>query len=180
MRIFQTLIGALTIMGLFGCATTGDGLAEECSLPTGVTVASITLDEDQAGDLPASGETGFRVTVELSQAIPEGTLGIICYAVRDSEIIRGMPLAVGFVGMTSADGTRATRENSFNMTCDDGEVAGRAATSAMGMDDFDRSSGERSTRIFAQHLEGLRTFAGNVIGMTGETSNRIRLTCPRS
>lgn len=170
---------ALSTLLLSACATRSDTLPEECNLPAGVTVTSMELDTSQAGDIAATGETGFSVTVELSRELEGDEIAIVCYAVRDAEVVRGAPIAAGFVGIRSVDDDGiASRDNSFNLACDNGEVAGRAATSAFGMDDFDRSTGERSTRIFVQHLEGIRNFAGMEVGIQGETSNRIRVSCP--
>lgn len=175
----KTVLMSLAILGLSACATSQEGVPDVCSLPDGIEVATLQLDDSQAGEINATGETGFRVTATLTDSVPQGELAVVCYAVRDSEVVRGAPLAVGFIGITSGDGDSATRDDNFRMTCDDGEVAGRAITDLNDMDDFDRSSGERSTRIFIQHLEGIRRFAGMDVGIRGETSNRIRVSCPR-
>jgi hypothetical protein len=119
------------------------------------------------------------VTVTLNRAVPEGEWAIIAYAVRDVELISGLPLCVGFVGMTSGDGTTETRENSFELVCEDGKVAGRATSSLYGMEEWDRSSDERRTGIYVQHVEGIKTFMGITIGIEGVKSNRITVSCPR-
>jgi hypothetical protein len=176
-----TLLTILSFVFYFpGCATTSDELPTECTLPSGVSVVSMELDEDDAGDLPATGLEGFDVSVNLNRALQSGEVAIVCYAVRDKELIAGLPIAVGFVGMTSVDGSRATREDSFNLTCVDGDVEGRTAQSGIdGMDDWDRSTGERNTKIYVQHLEGIETFIGLPTGIDGEKSNKIRVKCPR-
>ncbi len=167
------------VLTFVGCTPSSGGFGDECELPVGLEVVSMSLDEDEAGELPATGEHGFSVTVELNRAITSDESPVlICYAVRDSELIGGLPLAVGFVGVSTADDETITRAESFNMTCDGGDVAGRAVTSLYDMDDWDRSSGERSTRIYVQHLNGLRTFLGLTVGISGESSNRIRIECP--
>jgi len=175
---FFVALGSLIVL-LSACKTTSEGLPDEISLPAGVEVVAMELMEAEAGELPGSGTKGFTVTVELNQAVPSGEFAIIAYVVRDSEVIRGEPIAAGFVGMTSSDGTTASRSNNFNLTCVDGDVAGRAISGAFGMDGFDRSTGERNTRIFVQHAEGIRTFLGATVGVKGVKSNRIRVSCPQ-
>lgn len=168
-----------SVLLLSACSTSNELLPDEISLPDGIEVVSLELSEDEAGNLPASGRQGFSVTVTLNRAVPEGEWAIVAYAVRDVELIAGLPLCVGFVGMTSGDGTTATRENSFELVCEDGKVAGRATSSLYGMDEWDRSSGERRTGIYVQHIEGIRTFMGITIGIEGVKSNRITVSCPR-
>ena len=178
---FRTIAMCIVIVAVLlpSCRTTTEDLPDEITLPDGIEVLSLELDEDEAGDLPASGTRGFSVTVTLNRAIPSGEFGIIAFAVRDVELVSGLPLCVGFVGMTNGDGTSVTRANVFNLVCDDGDVAGRAISSVFGMDDWDRSSGERNTRIYVQHVAGIRTFLGATIGIDGVKSNRIRVECPR-
>jgi len=168
-----------TMLSLASCRTSSETLPDEITLPDGIEVVSLELDEDEAGELPASGTRGFSVRVTLNRAIPSGEIGIIAFAVRDADLITGAPICVGFVGMTNSDGTSVTREDVFNLVCDGGDVAGRAISSAFDMDDWDRSSNERSTRIFVQHVAGIRTFLGATIGIDGVRSNRIQVECPR-
>ena len=182
MRAFSLLTIAIIVTVLFfisACKSSSEALPDEIILPDGIEVVSLELDEDEAGDLPASGTRGFSVKVTLNRAIPSGEIGIIAFAVRDVELVAGLPLCVGFVGMTNSDGTSVTRSNVFNLVCDDGKVAGRAISSAFDMDDWDRSSGERSTRIYVQHVAGIKTFLGAEIGIDGVKSNKIRVECPR-
>ena len=175
----QLLICAIAVLALSfsACNSSSDSLPDEISMPDGIEVVSLTLNGGKDIDI-GSGKTGISVTVTLNKAVPEGEWAIIAYAVRDKELIPGAPLCVGFVGMTNSDGTSATRDNSFYLVCDDGKVAGRAVSSVYGMDDWDRSSGERSTKIYIQHVEGIKTFLGATIGITGVKSDKINAECP--
>jgi len=148
----------------------------EFNLPDGVEVVSIDLNGGKDVDL-GGGRVGLSVAFTLNKPLPAGEIFIIPYAVRIVTLIHGTPLCVGFVGMTNADGTSATRNNSFELVCDDGNVAGRATSSAFGMADFDRSSGKRSIGIYVQHLEGFKTFLGDTVGITGVKSNHITASC---
>ena len=169
-----------TCLVLLSACKTTDVASEGCELPPGVSVVSLELNEDQAGELPASGEVGFTVTATLNRSLTGDEFAMVCYIVGDSEVIRGDPIAAGFVYISSSDGDSATRDNNFNLTCEDGKVAGRAISSINDMDQYDRSTGERNTRIYVQHPEGLQSFAGLLtVGVNGPKSNRIRVECPR-
>jgi len=176
--ILLSLCGAIFLL-LSACTITQEGVPEECSLPEGVKVVSLALDESQAGELPATGEAGFSITVELNRALTDQELATVCFAVREAQLGGAKPLAMGLILLTSADGLTTTRDNIFRLTCDNGNVAGRAISDLYDMNDRDRNSGERSTKIFVQHLEGIRTFAGIEIGIKGVKSNKIRVSCPR-
>ncbi len=174
-------------VGLFlsGCKVSeetsgGDSLPTgfEFNLPDDIEVVSIELNSDKDVDL-GSDEVGLSVTITLSESVPEDIGYIIPFVVRDVELIGGKPLCAGFIGMTSADGIDASRDNIFELVCDDGEVAGRAISSSYGMDDYDDSSGERSTSIYVQHLEGIKSFLGLTVGVKGVKSNKIKATCPK-
>ena len=179
MRFLALTAMAVLSMTVLGCGTTpSDEVPDEFELPAGVEVVSIELDEDDEGDLPSSGRKGFSVTVTLSGSLPSGSAVIIPYIVRDVELIGGRALCAGFVGMSAADGVSATRTDSFFMECVDGEVVGRASSDLWDMDELDDSSGEGSTRIYAQHYVGLKTFLGWTTGVEGVKSNKIRVSCP--
>ncbi len=163
---------------LSGCPASKETISDEMSLPDGVEVVSLGLDEDQSGELPAGGRR-FSVKVKLNRALTTGEYAIVAFAVRDQELIAGKPLCVGWVGVGVSDGVGpVTREDRFELVCEDGKVAGHAVTSSYGEDEWDRSSGERSTGIYVQHLEGIKTFLGMPVGIKGVKSNRITIECP--
>lgn len=175
------LCGIILLL-LSACTTTQEGVPEECLLPEGVKVVSLALDESQAGELPATGEARFSVTVELNRALTEQEFATVCFAVRESQIGGAKPLTMGLINLTAGSMTTdrtATRDNIFMLICENGNIAGRALAVTSDMSARDRNSAERSTKIFVQHLEGIRTFAGIQIGIKGVKSNKIRVSCPR-
>ena len=172
-------------IALSACSSsTTEELDEYCIIPDGVEVVSITLDEAQEGEITETNGRGYRVTVELNREIEDDEACIICLAVRDRELVKGNPLAVGWIGVntvTDDDGISA-RDNVFILFCDNGNVAGRAILDQIGgydLTQFNGNSGERSTGIFVQHIESFRTLSGNIVGIQGRTSNRIRVSCPQ-
>jgi len=173
--------GAILLL-LSACTITQNGVPDDCSIPEGVEVVSLTLDESQAGELPATGEARFSVNVELNRALTDQEIATVCFAVRESQIGGAKPLTMGLIILTAGSMTSdrtATRDNVFMLICKNGNIAGRALAIRSDMSARDRNSGERSTKIFVQHLEGIRTFAGIEIGIKGVKSNKIRVSCPR-
>jgi hypothetical protein len=172
------------LLGLTSCGTTSSGLSTEelLSLPDEYKVTALALEEKDSVELPASGKRGFTVTITLNKALPEDKPAFVPYLVRDKELIQGQPLAVSVIGV-GAGKASATRSNSFYMECDDGKVAGRTALpgEAYGkLEQYDRSSGERVTKIFVQYGEELRQILGITVGVVAAVeSNRIHVSCPK-
>ena len=192
----KTIIVGLSALVLAGCVTSGTSggsgnttvsIPNECGLPAGITVTSIAIDTATPLDINQGVLTPVSVTATISQSVSSSDFGAVCFEVKDSEIVRGAPLTVGFIPFTSAVGTSNTLEQAFNVTCDgNNEVAGVVSnlTNLIAPDaaSADRSSGERRTGIRVQELRGiqsLNTPLGSVpVGVTGERSGRIRIRCP--
>jgi hypothetical protein len=171
---------ATALVCMTSCSTTSSDLST--NLPDGYEIVALALDEDEAGELPSSGKQGFTVTVTLNKALPSHTAAVVPFMVRDKELIQGAPLAISFVPVAVGSST-ATYKNAFYMECDDGEVAGRTGFPGdlfKNLEKYDRSSGERSTKIFVQYGEELRTIFGITTGVAHAVeSNRIRVSCPK-
>jgi hypothetical protein len=182
------LVGLLAALPLLGACTQiqnaqntvqtaqNTSLPDECTLPDGVSVTGISLDDNQAGEINGTGLTPFSVTVTLNRALVDGEFAAVCYAVRDVGLIIN-PIGGGVVGILPGQGATATRDESFNLTCDsNGKIAGSSLSLASAMDS---SSGERSTKIYVQHTLDIQRVAQIPTGIKGEKSNRIRVSCPR-
>lgn len=188
----RNIVFLLAILStIAACTTSGPGagsgniIPARCALPAGVTVTSITLNSPSPVNLPANTPTPFSVTAQLSGPVPnDGNIYAACFEVKDSEIVRGDPLAIGFVPFTANVGTTNTITDAFRLTCNvSNEVAGMASPLTLLADPttstFNRSSGERSTRIRVQHLAGIQSFLNIVnVGVSGVRSGRIRVRCP--
>jgi hypothetical protein len=152
-------------------------------LPDGYKVVELAiLEKDDEVELSGSEKRAFTVSVRLNRAIPEGAPAVVPFLVRDKELIQGLPLAVGTVGvLPGRDG--GTNSTAFYMVCEDGDVAGRTCCPGDiygNLEKWDRSSKERSTKIFVQYGEELREVLGITVGVVDAVeSNRIRVTCPR-
>ncbi len=176
--IMSTLFAVILLTGCDSIPNTDEiELPSECSIPDGVEVVSMSLNESQAGDINNSPK-GYDVTVELNRELEDGELAIICYAVRDKQINPNNIIAAGFVGVTSADSNVITREDSFLLKCNsDNDVEGAQTISFL--EDMNNTSKERSTKIYVQNIEGIRSFLNIPTGIKGEKSNKIRVKCPR-
>lgn len=177
--IMSTLCAIILLTGCNNIPKADDveaALPSECSMPDGVEVVSMSLNESQAGDI--NGTRDYDVTVELNRRLNSGELAIICYAVRDKQINPNNVIAAGFVGVTSADSNVVTREDSFSLKCNnDNDVEGAQTISFL--ESMNDTSNERSTKIYVQNIEGVRSFLNIPTGIKGEKSNKIRVECPR-
>ena len=153
-------------------------LGAEIGLPDGIELTTLEIlgpDEVTVG----TEEQAFDIEFELSAPLPaESPIRVSPVLVRDVEVIRGAPLAISWFAILPGQ-DEGTRPNVFRMVCEDGRVAGRTTSTFDDPDlsESDRSSGERSTRIFLQHAEETREFASMTIGVVGTQSNRVRVTC---
>jgi hypothetical protein len=178
----NTITALFTILLLAGCqntpsaSDTEEAILDNCSMPDGVEVVSISLEDSQAGDI--SGTNGYEVTVELNRELEDGEFATICYAVRDQDLNPNNVIASGFVGFLPGQGDTVTRDDSFLLTCNDENDVTGAQTSSL-LEDMNDTSGERSTRISVQHIEGIRSIFDIPTGIRGERSQRIRVSCPR-
>ncbi len=179
-NIMSTFCAVMLLTGCNNIPKADDvenSLPSECSIPDGVEVVSMSLNENQEGDINNSPK-GYDVTVELNRRLNSGELAIICYAVRDKQINPDNVIAAGFVGVTSADGNIITREDSFLLKCnEDNDVEGAQTISFL--EDMNDTSNERSTKIYVQNIEGIRSFLNIPTGIKGAKSNKIRVRCPR-
>ncbi len=185
---------ALFLIMLFGigaCTVSGPGpgtdsiIPEQCALPNGISVTSISIDTSSPIELQGTNPERVAVTATLSGPVPDdGMIYAVCFEVKDSEIVRGSPLTIGFVPFLASLGTSNTNTDAFRVVCNaDNEVTGQISPITRLVDaraaDADRSSGERSTRIRVQHLEGIESLFNIVtVGVAGERSDRIRVECP--
>lgn len=157
-----------------------DPIPEVCGLADGDTVRSLTINNDSPIELGEGESESLSVTVNLDA--PASEAGIVCIELKDSEIVRGEPLAVGFVIVPDGQSS-ATSSVAFDVICIDRDVEGRVnplvTAFVFGGDasDVENSSRERSTRVRAQELRGIQTFLGAAVGTVGEKSQRIRVRC---
>ena len=175
------LISCITILSACKSGTIETGelpAGAVLGLPDGIELTSLVIlgpDEVTVGTT----ERAFEIEFELSAPLPaDSPIRIIPVLVRDVEAIRGAPLAANWFGILPGQGD-GSRANIFKMICEDGKVAGRTNSTFGDADlsDFNRSSGERSTRIFLQHAEETRELGNLTVGVIGLESNRIRVTC---
>lgn len=188
-----TVVGSLmlcaSLVTVAGCRTTDagnnlpngtPGLPEECSLPPGDSVQSMEITTDGPIELD-EGESAF-IAFDLELNRPATGSGILCMELKDSELVRGLPMAIGIQiiqpGMQSYSSARA-----FSVECVNNEIRGvtnAIVRAIMGNSvDLQDTTGERSTRVRIQELRGLQTVGGAVVGVTGERTGRIRVRCNR-
>ncbi len=166
-----------TIPGVPNADDIESQLPTECSLPPGVVVTNVALNESQAGNL--AGQTGYDVTMTLNRALRPGETAIACYVVRDRDVVLKV-IAGGFVGFLPGQGRTVTREDSFLLNCDGRRDVVGAQPSPY--DSLNASSNERSTNISVQHVVGISSLDVGVVnlptGINGPRSSEMRVTCP--
>ena len=175
----------LIAVAALGCGGRGNQpngapeVPEECALPDGVEVTALALDESEGGTLPATGERQFSVSVTITRTAAAAEAFVpVCFVVRDRDAVASLPVAAGFVGLLAGE-TEVRRETMFRLFCNGAnEVEGRGMP-VRGADALDRSSGERSTRVFVQHAEDVRLIGDQVVGLRGTKSPAIQVECPR-
>jgi len=89
-------------------------------------------------------------------------------------------MAIGIV-LVGAGNQSATGTAAYSVQCFNDEIRGQnnplVTAFAGGSVTLQASTGERSTRVRAQELLGIQTFAGLQVGVSGERSPRIRVRC---
>ena len=179
--IRNTLCSLAIIAALAGCQNIPkadeleDSIPQECSLPSGVEVESISLDASQAGDINSSPK-GYDVTVKLNRELNDGEIAVVCYAVRDVQVTPKI-IAGGFVGILPGQGDEVTRADNVKLACDSNDDVTGAQTGLMAP--LNASSNERNTKFYVQHIKGIKNFLNIPSGINGEKSNKIRVKCPR-
>ena len=166
-----------------GLPTTDDvAIPEQCELDGDVAVAELGFRDVNGDRIELSeGETrAIKVWARLEAAAPAGGASVICFVVRDVQVPFSPIIATGFTAIPAGQTEPNFAVEGFSVTCQDGKVAGVSTlTGPFGGDAADASTNERSTRIFIQHTEELRTLLGTetVVGLQGVKSDRIRVVC---
>ncbi len=166
------------LLFIAGCNTTNTGIPAVCGLAPGDEVTDMQIDNANPTDLNEGEVAAISVTVTLNRPATAG--GVVCMELKDSELVRGDPMAIGILVVSEGDQT-ATGTNVFGVQCFNDEIRGQnnALVGAFiaGTVNLQASTGERSTRVRAQELGGIQRFAGAQVGVAGERSQRIRVRC---
>jgi hypothetical protein len=166
-----------------GLPTTDDVIIpEQCVLDEDIEVTELSFRGVDSGliELDEGEERNIRVWAELDE--PSSGPSVVCFVVRDVQVGPAPPIASGFTIVRAGQRVPNQAIEAFAVACENGEIVGRSTLSAsLGGDEVDASTNERSTRIFIQHTEDVRTFLGTdvVTGLQGERSERIRVRCRR-
>ncbi|MEM8952190.1 MAG: hypothetical protein AAGA21_11855 [Pseudomonadota bacterium] len=171
--------GSGNVFGIFQLPSASEieeGIPDECELPAGIEVVSISLDEGQEGEI-VGGSASYDVTVELNQVMPANQNALICFVVRDYGTLSIYdPIGYGFGIVLRGEGP-IEEAASFTLACSDGDIVGAQPAPYDGLND---TTGERQTRVFVQHVTGVSSIADIPTGVQGEKSNRIQVSCPRT
>lgn len=172
---------------LSSCRTTGSGvdlpngdsgLPGTCGLADGDEVTDVTINNVGPIELEEGESENISITVTLNRPATEAAF--VCMELKDSELVRGDPMAIGFV-VVSAGNASGTNSSVFGVECSDNEIRGTVnGLVALIIGDevsLQDTTGERSTRVRAQELRGIQTLLGSRVGVAGEQSQRIRVRC---